>query len=304
LLKDKNKQDELKQLMRHPLLKHPDKALTFSSKLKYHYINALNNRLSGNVKKALHHREEVKKLWDQHPHLISEMPLRYRADLSNLLSARHLTKNYKGFEELINLIEQQKTNAGAQDEALIFREVYYLRLLYLLNNDKKQEALALISYIEQRLEKYNEFIGKARLLSFWYNIAATYFLNHRYKETHSWIKKLIESEKKSNVRSDLRDFAQVLELVLYYELDQHELLAYQLRNTRDRLKSNSRLYEFETIVIANLRKLLTAEGNKTLCRTIWKKFESELQQLSAKPGMQNLLGIEELSLWIASKIKG
>lgn len=201
-------------------------------------------------------------------------------------------------------MSNKKTNAGAQDEALIFREVYYLRLLYLLNNDKKQEALALIPYLEEHLEKYNEFIGRARLLSFWYNIAATYFINHRYKETHLWVKKLIESEKKSKVRSDLRDFAQLLELVLYYELDQHELLAYQLRNTRDRLKSSSRLYEFETIVIAHLRKLLSAEGNKALCRTIWKKFETELNQLNAKPGMQNLLGIEELTLWITSKIKG
>lgn len=303
LIKDKAIPTELVKFISDPLLHEISKALTFDSRLKFHYIHAIYNRLAGNYKKVLHHRQEVIKSWNSKPQMKTEMPIRYREDLSNLLSALHLLRNYEGFEELIILIEKQKTNTGPEEDASIFRQVYYLRQLYLLNTNKKEEALALIPEIEDWLEKNRKFIGQSRLFNFWHNIAITLFLNEKYKETLPWVKKLIAAGKHSEERHDLTDFAQIFEVVLYFETGDSELVEYMVRNTRDRLRYNKRLYEFDTIVLSSLNYLLAVQGNKEKTAKGWKDFLQKLNVLYKKPGMDNLLGLEEIILWVQGKIR-
>jgi len=301
--KDKDKEAELEQLMRNPLLKDISNALSFDSCLKFCYVHALYSRLEGDYKQTLEHRAKAIQLWDANAHMKKEMPVRYREDLSNLLTAKHLVRNYEGFEELIAQIENLKTNTGPEEDSAIFREVYYLRLLYLLNTGEKEKALALIPEIELCLAKHDKFFGQSRLLNFWHNIAITYFVNAKYKEALPWVKKLIASDKKSKVRSDLRDFAQIFEVVLYYETDDSELVEYLLRNARDRLRYNKRLYELDTIVLSSLSTILSVKAEKIKTTEAWKTFLQKLNTLYAKPGMKNLLGLEELILWVSTKIK-
>jgi len=301
-VKDKFNQAELDKLMSHSLLQNIDNALSFESKLKYHYAHAVYNRLSGNYKQALHHREEVDKLWNQNPHRINEMPIRYREDLCSLLSDRHRNQDYKGFEQLIKQIENQKAYSTPEEDASVFRQIYYLRQIYMLNNGKRKEALALIPVIEKGLEQHKEFIGQSSMLNFWYNIAATFFLNGKYKEALEWVKKLLAIERTSKVRKDLRDFAQIFEIVLYLELGEHHLVEYRIRNTRDRLKNNDRLFEFEDIVLSSFKRLLSVTNEKDKSLKIYKNLLEELNRLGEKPGMESLLGLEEISIWLREKI--
>lgn len=303
LIKDKAIPAELVKFIHDPILQDISKALTFDSRLKFHYIHAIYNRLAGNYKNVLYHREEVIKCWDSKPHMKTEMPIRYREDLSNLLSARHLIRDYAGFEELIKLIEAQKTNTGPEEDAAIYRQVYYLRQLCLLNTNKKEEALTLVPEIKNWLDKNAKFVGQSRLFNFWHNIAITYFINTKYSEAIPWVKQLIAAGKNNEVRSDLTDFAQIFEVVLYFETGDPELVEYMVRNTRDRLRYNKRIYEFDTIVLSPLNYLLAVQGDKEKTAKGWKDFLQKLNVLYKKPGMDNLLGLEEIILWVQGKVR-
>ncbi len=300
-IKNNNFPPELSAIMQHQFLQNPAIAQTFDSKLKYHHIHALYAQLTGNFALALEHREAMGRLWNNHPHMISEMPVRYRFDLSGLLSMRHENSQYQGFEELIADIENVKVSGNAQDDAGIFREVYYLRQLYLLNNNKWQQALELIPKLEQGLVKHETAIGESSRYSFWYNIAVTYFITGNYKACLPWVQKLTEISRKSTVRTDLRDFAGILHVILNYETGKHDLVEYQLQNAKKRLKLNNKLYEFENIVLQILRKFLSAENNANKLREISRQFLAQLEQLSHRLGKQSLLGLDEVIIWAQQK---
>lgn len=301
-IKDGNIPPELSAVINHQLLQSPQAAPTFDSQLKYHQIHALYAQLTGKCAIALEHREAMAELWNKHPHLISEMPVRYRFDLSALLSMRHENNRYDGFEELIARIENVKAAGSASDDAGIFREVYYLRQLYLLNTNKWQQALELIPKIEKYLKQHEKSIGESRLYSFWYNIAVTCFITGNYKACQPWVEKLRAIIRTSAVRTDLRDFAGILLLILYYETGKHQLVEFNLRNAKDRLKKGNKLFEFEKITLHFLGKLLAANNNANKIKEIRKQFPATLQQLSLQQGKQSLLGLDEIIIWAKQKV--
>lgn len=300
-IKADNVPPDLSAMMQHPLLQTLQTPKTFDSKLKYHHIHALYAQLTGNFALALEHRETMKELWNNNPHMISEMPVRYRSDLSGLLSMRHENAKYQGFEELIASIENVKAAGSIQNDAGIFREVYYLRQLYLLNTDKWQQALELIPQIEQGLLLHEKSIGQSRVYSFWYNIAVTYFITGHYKACQPWVEKLNDISRKSTVRTDLRDFAGILLVILHYETGRNELVEYQLYNAKRRLRKTNKLYEFETIVLQFLGKFLQAQNNQEKIKKLRQQLVVQLQQLSQRQGKQSLLGLDEVLIWACQK---
>lgn len=292
---------QLNAIMQHPLLKDEHAAQSFDAKLKYHEIHALNNQLSGNPSSALYHRELMMQLWDKHPHMISEMPMRHRIDLSALLSLRHENGKYQGFEELIQRIENIKTPGNEEADVTHFREVYYLRQLYLLNNNKWSEALNLIPKIEQGLKHHEKSIGQSRLFNFWYNIAITYLICAEYKRCQTWVEKLLDISRNNTVRTDLRDFAAILLVILHYETEKYELVEFHLRNVKDRLKRTNKLHQFEKIVLQFLGKLISNRHHAAKTKEIRIQFLSALEQLSRQQGNQSLLGLDEIIIWAKQK---
>ena len=300
VLKNDHKLSELEEVMQCPSLKNKASALTFDSKLRYHYIHSHYNQLKGNYSAALEHREAALQLWNNAPHMVSENPMSYRHDLSNLLSMRNVTGNYKDFEQLLSRIEKME-NTSPDHDAATFREVYYLRMLYLLNTGKKEEALQLIPAIEKGLIRYAAFINPSRLLNFYYNNIITCFLCKHYKEALRWTDKLIETGKNKNVRIDLTDFASILEIILYFETGKHDLVQYRLRNTQARLKKNNKLHAFEKLVLNYINRIILCKEKEPKTTKTWQAFQHELQQLTTLHGTDKLLGLEEVNIWVKEK---
>jgi hypothetical protein len=293
---------EVQKIMQDPLLQTEEAAITFDAKLKYHHIHALYAHLLSDFTLAAHHRECMVNLWANTPQMITEMPLRYRNDLSALLSMRYYNGKFDGFDELVTQIEKVKVVSNPEEDASVFREVYYLRQLYLLNNNRWQEALELIPLIEQFLEKHEKSLSTSRLYNFWYNIAATYFITAKYKACQTWVEKLSSISRNSTIRSDLRDFAGIMEVILNYETGKTELVEYQLRNTKHRLKKGNKLYEFEKIILAYIGKFITVQQQQSKLKEYYSQLLQELEQLQRSQGKQQLLGMDEIIIWAKQKV--
>lgn len=303
-IRENNIPPELKKIMQDSLLQTEAPAITFDSKLKYHHIHALYSQLISDYNRAANHRQYMVNLWADNPHMITEMPRRYRNDLSALLTMRHHNGQYDGFDELIEQIEKIKVTANPEEDADVFSEVYYLRQLYLLNTNCWHEALELIPKIECFLEKNEKSIGTSRLYNFWYNIAATYFITAHYKACQPWIEKLSSISRNSTIRNDLRDFAGIMQVILNYETGKTELLEYQLRNTKYRLKKGNKLYEFEKLILAFIGKFIIAQQQKSKLKEYYLQLLQELEQLQHNKGKKHLLGMDEIIIWIKQKITG
>jgi len=312
LLREQSKLEELEQIMLCPSLQYQEQALTFDSKLKFHGIHAHYNQLKGDFNKALLHRENVIKILGENPHQITEAPQRYRSELANLLAVRHLTGNYEGFEELLKKIEEVR-EGNLEENAFTFREVVPLKQLYLLNNNRMEEAYELIPEIKKGLETFTEHINPVRLHSFWFNNAITCLLTANYKEALPWVELILSPGIDKKVRSDLRDFTYILELILHYEIQnsvaqKHNLLESKLHNARKRLHYNNKLSEFITIVLENIKLLIKATDKAEQKHGIFNNFKQQLQTLAAKSGKampagrhEKITGLDEVIAWIKNK---
>lgn len=301
-IRENNVPPQVQKIMHDPLVKTETAAITFDSKLKYHHIHSLYAQLLSDFALAMHHRECMARLWADSPHMITEMPRRYRSDLSSLLSMRNHNGQYDGFDELVAQIEKVKVAANPEEDAGVFSNVYYLRQHHLLNTNRWQEAVELIPRIERFIEKHEKSIGTSMVYTLWYNTAITYFIIADYKACQPWVAKLSSISRKSTIRSDLRDFAGIMEVILNYETGKTELVEYQVRNTKDRLKQGNKLYEFEKIVLACISKFITAQQQKPKLKEYYSQLLKELEQLQRSQGKQFLLGMDEIIIWARQKI--
>jgi hypothetical protein len=298
--REEHKLQELETIMQSPSLQHESNAPTFDSKLKFYTIHSEYHQLKADYKKALTYREKLMKLWENNPHQIAEMPQRYREELASLLTIRHFNADYTGFEELIAKIEGIR-KGNLEEDAFTFRQVYPLRQLYLLNNNKAEEAYRLIPEIKKGLDTYGELINPSRLHSFWFNIIVTCFLVGKYSEALPWVNLILNPGIDKKVRTDLRDFVSILEIILHYETGKYELVENKLLNTRKRLNYKNKLYKFEDIVLHNLSALINAHNNKAEMRKVVKEFTAQLHQLEQTAGKEKLIGLEEIIIWIKNK---
>lgn len=301
-VRDNNIPPEVQKIMLDPLLQTEEAAITFDSKIKYHHIHSLYAQLLSDFALAVHHRECMAKLWADNPHMITEMPRRYRDDLSGLLTMRHSNGQHDGFDEIVAKIEKVKVDANPEEDTGVFSQVYYLRQLHLLNTNRWQEALELIPRIERFLEKHEKSTSTSVVYTLWYNTAVTYFITADYKASQPWVAKLTSISRNSTIRSDLRDFAGIMEVILNYETGKTELVEYQLRNTKHRLKKGNKLYEFEKIVLACIGKLIIAQQQKSKQKEYYSQLLHELEQLQRSQGKQFLLGMDEIIIWANQKL--
>ncbi len=293
-LKTSEKKEELEKLMQEPLLSDENNALSFSAKLIFNHLYSTYHDLCGDYVKAFQYRKRIIELWDMYPQMKTEYIIRYRSDLANLLTKSITAKTPLDFDDIISRIES--ISGGSKgDNAVLFREVYFLQQLYMLNNGQFEKALELNPKIEKGLKQYDNSINPMRKSGFMYNIAITYFLNEKYAEAMQSFNSIITANRKHEVRTDLRDMSGIFKIILLYQTGKHDLVEYEVRNTRDRLKYGNKLYELEQIVLENIPLLIKSKNQKAV-------FLSKLEELFSRPENKNLLGLEELIIWLKKKL--
>jgi tetratricopeptide (TPR) repeat protein len=223
----------------------------------------------------------------------TEYATRYQVDLNNLLRIAITSGHNVDVEDIISRVEN--LSAGSKENnATLFSEVYFLQQLYLLNKGHNEKALQLIPKIENGLKQFGNSIRLPRVLTFIYNISVTYFMNEHYAEAMQSFDRIITANRKHEVRTDLRDVSGIFKIILLYQTGKHDLVEYEVRNTRDRLKYGNKLYELEQIVLEYIPLLIKSKREIP-------NFLAKLEALFARPENKNLLGLEEIIIWLRKK---
>jgi hypothetical protein len=294
LIKTEEDKQYLENLMQNALLSDEKNAISFSAKIKYNSIFALYHQLTDNYKEAYKHRKRMVALWDLFPHFKTEDLVRYRSDLTNLLSVSIIARIPVDFEEILK--EAEKTCAGNKEEnAAFFSEIYFLRQSYMLNNGQITEALELIPEIEKGLKKYAAIMNQMRRRTLMYNVAITYFLNEKYNEALPYFEQIANINRTHDVRKYQREVSSLFKLIILYQTGKHDLAEYEVRNTRDRLKYGNKLYELELLVLEYIPLLIKSQKERP-------NFLAKLEELFSRPENKNLLGLEEIIIWLRKKV--
>lgn len=241
-------------------------------------------------------------LFDADPKMIEIETAHYIKGLHNLMGAHFDLRNYQKFNETIQVFEKFiETPVIQQNRNNLIQTFIYLNISKLNKHFMEgsfSEGLQLVPYIEEKLQEYELYLDRHRVLVFYYKIASLYFGSGDYDRSIDYLNKIINW--KVDLRTDLQCYARLLHLIAHYELGNFELLEYLLKSVYRFMYKMQNLSTVEEKIFGFLRKSFRLSPRQL-------KPEFELLLATLKPLEKSRLESRafmylDIISWLESKI--
>jgi hypothetical protein len=172
------------------------------------------------------HTQKWVDLFHAEPHMLSVEPAHYIKGMHNLLNAHFDLRNYQQFESVLKQFEVfSHSDAATQVENNRIQTFVYLTTAKINHHFMMgtfEEGLGLVPFIEEKLQEYELYLDRHRVLVFYYKIASLYFGSADFETSIDYLHKIINW--KVDLRNDLQCYARLLHLLAHYELGNFELM--------------------------------------------------------------------------------
>lgn len=177
---------------------------------------------------------------------------------------------------------------------LRFQHINYSNTLVLyLNSARFVEGKGLAREIEGWLSIVMEELPKSTWLTFQYNLAVFHFLAGDSSTSNRCIQEILNFEDHQQ-RRDIKDFAHLFEMILQHDLGHHELVEYRRRAMERNYTSAEKPPPFIKAVLDYFKPGQDHEPKQKHL-----EFRQALEELETSN-----LGLQELKLWVESKLSG
>lgn len=237
--------------------------------------------------------ELLLEVWSTHPSFYESERMHYKRTLANYINVCQLLGNNTATATLIARLREVPSRT-AEEEAEQFQVVMFAELMLLMNTGMWKKLSKLVKEIEKGLAHYQTKINRARDLAFRCNIAICWIMLEDWKQALHWINSIIETEKTDH-RKDLQQLARLFRLLLYFELDKHDLLEYELINVERYLRQRKAWFAYEATIVKFFKKLLSSDLQEH--PPLFEKFRTQLNEASEGKNSASLPGATELQLW-------
>ena len=303
-VRDKAQVKLLNKLMRHPLLSHPGKALTFLSKINFHLIHALYHKLTGNDHQAYEQHKNQGALFElKENHIYLKT---YKQAYCSTLCALNGYEAMFGKEEEFNSTFQKLTAFLEKNPEL--KKLYSLTmyanrsfLMYRIGN--YHEIPLFMADFETDFAVFKGDIRKEHLLVLYINFSCLYVGNQDYKNALHWLNKILQDASSKEFREDIYCGAYILNLIIHYELGNEELLEPLTRSTYRYLLKRKNLYNFENTILTFIRTELIKVKTHSELILAFQRLHRQLVQLSKDPFERRFLDGFDYISWLESKIE-
>jgi len=243
-------------------------------------------------------------LFQLNPEMISIHTDLYLKGLNNVLVALFYTNHLSTFKKNLSLLrklqkeDQFKHNSNLN--ILLHMFLYMHRINRHFMEGTFDKGIHLIPKIESFISKNKFGMDNHRVLVFYYKIACLYFGNEQYKEAIKYLNR-ITNMKDTSLRGDIHCFSRILNLISHYELENTELLEYQIRSTYRFLAKMDDLQEIQKYILQFLRKLSSISPDQL--KDELKKSRIDLQKWVNDPFEKRAFLYLDLISWLDSKIE-
>jgi hypothetical protein len=243
-------------------------------------------------------------LFQADPNMIQVQTDLYLKGLNNVLAALFFTNHLSTFKKNLKLlkklekVDQFKHNSNLEILLRMFTYTHEINKHFMEGTFDK--GIELVPKIESFLEENKFSLDNHRALVFYYKIACLYFGNAQYKEAIKFLNKISEV-KDTSLRGDIHCFGRILNLISHYELENTELLEYQIRSTYRFLAKMDDLQEVQKYILKFLRKLSTISPDQL--KAEFKKSRKELDKWVNDPYEKRAFLYLDLISWLDSKIE-
>ncbi|WP_421920711.1 hypothetical protein [Marinifilum sp.] len=228
----------------------------------------------------------------------------YLKGLNNVLVALFYTNHVSNFNKHLRLLrkleneDQFKHNSNLNILLHMFLYVHRINRHFMEGTFDK--GLHLIPKVESYLYENKFGMDNHRALVFYYKIACLYFGNGQYREAIKYLNR-ISDVRDTSLRGDIHCFGRILNLISHYELENTELLEYQIRSTYRFLAKMDDLQEVQKYILRFLRKLSSISPDQLKDELI--KSRKDLKQWVNDPYEKRAFLYLDLISWLDAKIE-
>lgn len=292
--------DETKKIFESELLQSIDLALCVESKIRYHESWALYFYLQSDYKSAFKHSEKTIELTDKNGLFKTEKQNDYISNLNNYIIFSSANRDFDKANEKINILKSLTTkDTTNRDNINIFSSTTSAESFNFITTNQYKKIYDVIEEYENGFTLFGDKMLLSRKYGLFLNISILYFINEEFNLALKWTNKIINSEEPST-RTDMLGYAWLYNVVIHYELKNHDYLDYLMKSTLRYLSNKNQLIETSQAIITLIKVLISSpkldEKEKAL-KTCLKKLTSESCE---KETMDSDL---ELKLWVKSKIE-
>lgn len=297
-VRNKTELNEFNELMRHPYLETEDKATTYISKNFYFNLKGLQYLTNQDYPNLYEYCKRQIEFMEEYPHLIKKD--NYINSMNNLLLVEIELERYnEAFETIKKLRSIESTSVV--HKAHIFVISYEIEINLYLRMGNFSKGVLLIPEIEKGFKEYRKNIDKEAEILFYYNIAYLLFGDKQYGKALDWLNKILNS-KELDLREDIQCFARIFNLFIHYEMKNYDLIEYIIRSTQRFLSSHKTLREFESMILAFMKKIINVQQEKDRLELL-NEMKFKLNSIASDITVTRAFEYFDFISWIESKIR-
>lgn len=288
----------------HPLLRDPASADTLQARTLYHYVNQNHAFFSGDLAAAEHHATAAIAHLEASPHRIREQPVSLITALNNRIAICLHTKNYPAIPPLLEKIRAIPEKYGLKPSSPVavraLLQTFNVELEMYRDTGDCARGIALIGDIEAVLRQRDHLIPDAYRLLFYYQFAYLYYLDHQPEASLRWLNE-IAGRRFDTVRNDIQVYAQLLNMLIHYELGNITVLRYAVASCRRFLRKKRPLQPFERELLNLFARLSITPQAKH--RDLFTRVHHKLFAQEKPPELVQALDYLDFEAWLAEKAR-
>ena len=232
-------------------------------------------------------------------------PENYLKAINNLLVAQSKLFRFSAFNNSLSLFEEfinnPKLHITNNIELLLFkyRSTSVINKFFIIGDF--DGGVKMIPSIAEELDLKRSFLDTHYVLIFYYKFACMYFGNDQYDKATFWLSKILNT-KDVDLRSDVLVFARILNIISHYELDNTDLMEYNVRSTYRFLLKKGDFHLFQQAIIKFLRKMPKLTDAELNCA--FSELKSELIPLTKNIYEKRSFIYFDIISWLESKLDG
>jgi hypothetical protein len=301
--RNKSDQDLVQQFLLSHLPTQPDKQAGFYERLYLYQCYCWTAFIRLDFLQYYRYTQKWVELFRSSPWMMEAETGHYIKGMHNLMGAHFDLGNYESLAQTIAVFEAFENTPLVQNndnnriQVFVYLHVSKINLCFLKGTFT--EGLALVPFIESKLEEYELYLDRHRVLIFYYKIACLYFGSGNNDKAIDYLNKIINL--KVDLRSDLQCYARLLHLIAHYELGNFQLLEYLTKSVYRFMFKMQSLSLVEEKVFDFLRMALRSSAD--MLQEAFERLLEELRPLEFNRFETRAFIYLDIISWLESKIQ-
>ncbi|MBK9192405.1 MAG: hypothetical protein IPM77_13360 [Crocinitomicaceae bacterium] len=276
-----------------------------NSRFLFHHAKGAYYFAVNDLECSFHHLKENFQLAESNEILKEDKPNLYFSLLTNLIYVSTKLGYFAEANKYLNLLKflRDKEDASRTTDLEIkyFSSACSLELFLLDEQKDYKKVIQLVPKIEAGYQLYGSQINSLRKAYIDFKIAVAYLYTGDYSTSLIWINKIL-NESKIDQKQDIFCFAQLISLILHFELKNMDYLPYALHAVKRYFKSRNQIYKFEALFLKLISQINKSENVFDLSDKLI-PLEKELEKLKSDPREKIVFEYFDFQRWVKSKIE-